>query len=100
MMRSKRHRARSPIQWLVQHPFLTLAILAGLVRAAMWLGIGSEHLLERAWLVLGYGFHVADNLLSSVLPDLSGWLELALIAVIGLTFYLLLDAVWQRLRPE
>lgn len=100
MMRSKRPRTRSPIQWLAHHPFLTLAILAGLILVASWLGIGNERLLDRAWLVLGYGFHVANDLLSSILPDLVEWLELALTAVVGLGFYLLLDAVWQRLRPE
>ena len=100
MMRSKRRRARTPTQWLAHHPFLTLAILSGLALAALQLEAGQKSVLESAWRVLGYGFHVANDLLSSILPDLVGWLELALTAVVGLGFYLLLDAVWQRLRPE
>ncbi len=100
MLRSRRHRAKSPLQWLAHNPFLTVALLSGLALAALWLELGNERLMERSWLVLGYGFHVAADWLARILPDLYGWLEVALTAVVGLGLYLLLDAIWRRLRPE
>lgn len=99
MMRSRRHRARSPIQWLAHNPFLTMAILAGLSLAALSAQVGQEGIMSSVWLVLGVGFHIASAFLSTLLPDLEGWVSMALIAVVGLMPYLVLDAFWRRLKP-
>jgi hypothetical protein len=100
MMRSRRHRARGPFQWVAYHPFLTAAILAGLSLAALWAGIGDELIMSATWLVLGAGFHLAGMLLDGLLPDLTGWVEPALVGVVGLIPYLLLDRLWLRIKPE
>ncbi len=100
MMRSKRHRAMTPIQWVSHNPFLSIAILAGISLAALQLDLGNAGFIEACWRFLGYGFHVVGGFLSRILPDLHGWLELALIAVVGLGLYLLLDVIWRWLRPE
>ena len=100
MMRSRRHQSMSPGQWLALNPFLAVAIIAGVALAAHTWNIGSEQITGWLWNVLGYGFHVVGNLLNSILPDLEGWIYIALTAVLGLVLYLLLDALWRRLRPS
>lgn len=100
MMRSKRHRAMSPGQWLAHNPFLAVAILAGLALGALKAGVGNERFMEMAWLTLGYGFHATATFLSRVLPDLPAWMAIMLTAVAGLLVYLLLDSIWRRLKPQ
>ena len=100
MMRSKRHRTMTPVQWVTFNPFLTIAIIAGLSLAAQQLDFGNVGFFEGCWRFFGYGFRLVDGVLSHIIPDLQGWLEIALIGVIGLGLYLLLDTIWRRLRPE
>ena len=100
MMRSRRHRSMSPGQWLAHHPFLTVAIIAGLALAARAWNIGNEQVTEWMWLILGYGFHAAGNLLDRILPDLEGLIAIALTATLGLVPYLFLDVLWRRMRPS
>ncbi len=100
MMRSRRHRARSPAQWLAQNPFLTVAILAGLSLAALTAEIGNARVMQMAWQTLGYGYHVTADVLSRILSELPDWIAIAMTAVIGTLLYLLLDTIWRRLKPE
>jgi hypothetical protein len=100
MMHSKRHRVRSPTQWLAQNPFLTAAILAGLSLAALMTETGNERVMRMAWQTLGYGYHATADLLSRMLSELPDWITIAMTAVVGTLLYLLLDTIWRRLKPE
>lgn len=90
----------SPGQWVAHHPFLTIAVIAGLVLAARTWNIGNEQVMDWMWLILGYGFHAVEGWLNNILPDLDGWIHIALTVTLGLILYLLLDVLWQRIRPS
>lgn len=99
MMQSQRQPPRSLRRWVVDHPFLCVAILAGLIFGAMQSGLLGGAAASTAWQILGFGFHATTNALARWLPDIPGWLETAMVAVIGLMPYLMIDAVWRFLKP-
>ncbi|QKK02858.1 MAG: hypothetical protein HND55_09505 [Pseudomonadota bacterium] len=100
MLRSPQKRPRSLRRWLVDHPFLCVAILAGLIFAAMHTNLVSGSAVTTAWQYLGVGFHVTANVLARLLPGIPGWLDAAMVVVIGLLPYLVLDALWRYLKPD
>jgi len=100
MMQSQRKPPRSLRRWIIDHPFLCLALLAGLVFGAMHAGLIGGAAVTTAWQLLGVGFHATANALARWLPDIPGWLGIAMVIVFGLIPYLALDALWRYLKPD
>lgn len=100
MMQSPRKPPRSLRRWVIDHPFLCVAILAGLTFAAMHAGLANGKAITAAWQFLGLGFHLTANLIARWLPDIPGWLDVAMVVVIGLIPYVAVDAAWRYLKPD
>lgn len=100
MLRSPRKRPPSLRRFIFDNPFLCVAIVAGLIFGAMYFGLASDSIAVAAWQLLGFGFHATANLLARWMPDIPGWLDALMVAVIGLVPYLVLDTVWRYLKPD
>jgi uncharacterized protein (DUF2336 family) len=88
---------------LAQHPFsaagLTgLAAFAVLIAANLDLDTLAGAAVLALFRTLGASFHLAANLLAQHLPNLPGWLDAALVVLLGALPYPLADAAWRRLR--
>lgn len=88
---------------LREHPFLLLGIGSFAAFFALLLlepPTGSRLFrgLLAAWQVIGFGPYTAANLLARFAPGLSGWLDAALVVVLGLPSYVAADAALARLR--
>lgn len=98
MLRSRRNNSRSLTEMIRDNPFLCAAFLAGLTLFALISDVGSSSILNPAWNVLGFGFHLTAGWPERLLPDAPEWMLLAAAGVIGLIPYLLADVIWRHIR--
>lgn len=100
ILRSPRKRPPSQRRFIFDNPFLCVAIVTGLIFGAMLFDLLSGEAAVAVWRFLGIGFHATANLLARWMPDIPGWLDALMVAVIGLVPYLVLDTVWRYLKPD
>jgi apolipoprotein N-acyltransferase len=86
---------------LARHPFSALGALGLLALAGLAVGgVPVDHPAGDALVsvlhTLGIGFYWAANALARHAPWLPGWLDVALVLVLGAAPYLAADVVWRR----
>jgi hypothetical protein len=91
------------IQVLRNHPFMltglaSFFIFAPLVLLDLQPDSALFHGLVILWQTLGVGPHAAANLLARYAPNIPGWLDVALILILGLFPYAAADVALRRYR--
>lgn len=103
MLRTQKKPRKTPQAGLIDHPFMILAVIAGISWAVLTIGVLPidgflEGFFDLVWKLTGFGFRWIGGVINNLLPGLTGMLAGLMTGLLGLLLHLLADSLWQRLR--